>query len=120
MKSLTKRFAFLLLISLVVTVPAFAKKSSGRNNKNIKVAGQVFGKNKSGKIEPLLGVLIKNKNNDSRELTDIEGKFNCKAAPGDTLSILFIGMVPFEFIVDSQNQSPINVVLEEAEVHIDY
>lgn len=120
MKNHVKTLAILFLISLVAIGPVFAKKSPQVNGKKFKIAGQVFGKNDKGKIEPLLGVLIVNKNDSSKELTDVEGKFTCKAAPGDTLSLLFIGMIPFEFIVDSNNSSPINVVLEEAEVHIDY
>lgn len=46
--------------------------------------------------EPLVGALVENKSNKAKVLTDIDGRFTIKAAPGDVLSFSSVGMQPIE------------------------
>ncbi len=46
--------------------------------------------------EPLIGALVENKSNKAKVLTDIDGRFQIKARPGDVLTFSSVGMQPVE------------------------
>lgn len=46
--------------------------------------------------EPLMGALVENKSNKARVLTDIDGRYQIKAKPGDVLVFTSVGMQPLE------------------------
>ena len=44
--------------------------------------------------EPIIGATIKVNGSKVGAVTDLDGKFNIDAAPGTTLTITYVGMVP--------------------------
>lgn len=72
-------------------------------------------KDKTG--EPLIGVAVAVKNSTVGTLTDVDGNFAIKVAPGDVIAISYVGYVPQEITI--ANQTSLNIVLQESDVTLD-
>lgn len=68
--------------------------------------------------DPVIGASVKVKNTTNGIVTDFNGKFNLKVAPGSTIEVSFIGFSPASFVVEPGKTS-YNVVLQPADTQLD-
>ena len=114
---LSKRFCIGLLLGLtMVSFGNVAASGAPPATKNISSAS-VKTETITGIItdthgEPLIGATIRVKESKEACATDLEGRFSLKAAPGNTLEVSYVGMLPVKVKVDGK-QSNYDITMKE-------
>lgn len=94
----------LLLAGGYPPVQGFVAQAQVAQTKQITVTGAVT--DESG--EPLIGALVENKTLKTKVLTDVDGNYAIKAAPGDILAFSYLGMISADKKVSGNK---LNVIL---------
>lgn len=67
--------------------------------------------------EPLIGATIRVKESKEACATDLEGRFSLKAAPGNTLEVSYVGMLPVKVKVYGK-QSNYDITMKESDISL--
>lgn len=115
MKNFYRRVKFLALVLLAMAALFLALEANAAENKDLpppyfqqSVSGQVTDENN----EPLPGVTVSIKGSAVGTTTDLNGKYNIDASPGDLLVFSFIGYKTQEVPVGRKSIIDINMVSE--------
>lgn len=67
--------------------------------------------------EPLIGATIRVKESKEACATDLEGRFSLKAAPGNTLEVSYVGMLPAKVKIE-RGKTDYNISLKESDISL--